>query len=126
MVKITSLSISEEELKELEELQKEMGLDGRSETIRAAISLLKLEQNNLRKISGKINALLIIIHEHSRNVIDINHLNEDLIKTHMHNHLSNHKCLDLFMIEGNSERIKEMMKSLSKNKKISLTKLIII
>ena len=126
MDKIISMSLKEEDLLGLNSLTKKLNLKSRSETIRKALALLDQEQKYLEKSKGRISGILIIIHEHSKNTLKISHEYQHLIKNHNHSHLANHKCIDSFIIEGQSSEIKQILKNFNKDKKTLLVKLIII
>jgi len=50
---------------------------------------------------------------------------EDVTTTQIHSHLKNNKCLEIFVLEGESDRIKEMLKQFQTNRKMDLAKLIV-
>lgn len=122
---IISMSLKKETLEKLDSLGKELNIGSRSEIIRSAINLLDLEIKNQSRIKGKISALLILIHEHANTTKKIHHI-QNLVKTHLHNHLENKSCLDIFLLEGNSEQIKSLSQEFQKDKKIKISKLIIL
>ena len=126
MDKIISMSLKEEDLSGLNSLTKKLNLKSRSETIRKALALLDQEQKYLEKSKGRISGILIIIHEHSKNTLKISHEYQHLIKNHNHSHLANHKCIDTFIVEGQSSKIKQILTNFNKDKKTLLTKLILI
>ena len=114
---IISMSVKQETLDKLDIIGKELGIDSRSEIIRSAVNLLDLEIKNQSQIKGKISALLILIHEHANTTNKI-HSIQNLVKTHLHNHLENESCLDVFVLEGNSNEIKSLSQQFQKDKKI--------
>lgn len=123
--KIISISLKQPDLENLESLTAYLSLKSRSETIRKALILLEQEQTSL---SAKKNAsgVLIIIHNHSKNTLKISHTYQDIIKSHTHSHLSNHKCIDTFIIDGPSKEIKQILNNFNKDKKTLLVKLLLI
>lgn len=120
------MSIPDDYLDKIDSLTKDLNLNGRSETIRNAIELLALESKLTKKITGKVNAILIITHLHSKNTSKISHTNQDLIKTHIHTHIKDEKCTDFFILEGDAEKIKNLSNNFHKDKKTILSKLIIL
>jgi CopG family transcriptional regulator, nickel-responsive regulator len=127
MAKIISISLDEETLKELEDIQSKIGFSGRSETIRAGLSLLSSENKDSQSLKGKIGASLIVVHkEHSsREISAISHKHQKLIQTHIHNHLDNHKCLEIFVLNGDGKEIKSLYDNFQKSKKTDFVKLIV-
>lgn len=124
---IISVSLNDTILKEIKRIQEEQGYSGRSEVIRAGTRLLISEFKNTEKFSGKINSILLVIHSHdTENIVSgIKHKYEDVTTTQIHSHLKNNKCLEIFVLEGESDRIKEMLKQFQTNRKMDLTKLIV-
>lgn len=124
---IVSISLNDIILQEIDKIQKNHGYSGRSEVIRSGLRLLISEYKDTEKISGSINSILLLIHSHdTENIVsDIKHRFEDVTKTQIHNHMEKNKCLEIFVLEGDSERIKEMFKQFQTNRKMDLVKLII-
>lgn len=118
---IISFSISQELLNEIESIEKQK----RSDFIRKAISNLVSEQKTNNDLKGTIDAILLIKHpeKNSENIMKIRHHHQELIQTHLHTHLENHQCLELLMLKGRAEKIKEMTKALESSKKATLVKL---
>ena len=123
--RIISISLKSPQLESLNSLTKDLGLKSRSETIRKSLKLLEQEQKS-SKTKGKISGVLIIIHNHSKNTLKISHQYQSLIKNHNHSHLSNHKCIDTFIIQGQHQEVRKIIKGFNKDKKTTLVKLIII
>jgi CopG family nickel-responsive transcriptional regulator len=111
---ITSISMSKELFDDLNRVQKELGYSGRSETIRAAIRMLVNEARIQESQSGLIHGVLIVIHDHESEtmVSEIKHSYPDVIYTQLHNRFKEGKCLELFIIEGDSERVRRLINEL--------------
>ncbi len=124
---IISVSLNENILKDIEKIQNEHGYSGRSEVIRAGVRLLISESKDIEKLFGEINSILIVIHHHdSENAVsEIKHAFKDITKTQIHNHFEKEKCLELFVLQGEAERIKEMNRLFNTNKKMDIVKLIV-
>ena len=121
--KIISMSLHDDILEEIDSLKKDMGFKGRSETIRAGINSLSAERKNRNKLKGKINATLSVVHNHAKNVGKLTHEYQDIVISHLHNHLDNNKCLDVFILKGNSSLIRDLVERFQKHKKIEQVKL---
>jgi len=121
---IISISLKKDTLEKINYLTEKLKLSGRSETIRNAISLLDSENKSLEKLKGKVSGILIIIHKHSKNTLKLSHIYQRNIKTHMHSHLENDQCIDIFIVEGKSDEIKEMKNTFQKDKRTIVSKLI--
>lgn len=124
---IISISLNEKLLGELDLLKEDMGFSGRSDVIRAAARMLIDENKQSQKISGNVNAVLFLIH--SQKVEDkitmIKHDYEDIINTQIHSHLKEENCLEIFILEGDSSRIKELARNFRKCGKMEHLKLIV-
>jgi CopG family nickel-responsive transcriptional regulator len=103
-----------EHFDDLNRVQKELGYSGRSETIRAAIRMLVNEARIQESQSGLIHGVLIVIHDHESEtmVSEIKHSYPDVIYTQLHNRFKEGKCLELFIIEGDSERVRRLINEL--------------
>jgi CopG family nickel-responsive transcriptional regulator len=124
---IISLSLNEAILNEIEKIQKEQGYSSRSEVIRAGVRILSSENKEMDLLTGKINSILLLVHDHNVEIVvsNIKHNFEDITTTQIHSHLKNNKCLEIFVLEGDTERIKEMIRQFKTNKKMDLVKLIV-
>lgn len=128
MAKIISISLNEEILKEIDKVQKELGFSGRSEVLRAGARMLIADKKEKEKLVGKLNSLLLLIHDQKAEdtVTKIKHEFEDITKTQIHHHLKEDKCLEIFILEGNADRIKQFIKLFQTSRKIEYIKLIVL
>ncbi|MDI6701455.1 CopG family ribbon-helix-helix protein [Methanothermobacter wolfeii] len=107
---VVSVSIGEKLLEEIDRIRDDMGFSGRSDVIRTAARMFIDEKKNLDELSGDINAVIFLIH-HKRvedRVNNIKHDYEDIINTQVHSHLRDGNCLEIFILEGDAERITEL------------------
>jgi CopG family nickel-responsive transcriptional regulator len=126
-VPIVSISLNDEILSEIDKLQKSMGFSGRSEIIRAGIRNLISEEKQRSNLSGLIHAILMIIHdeESEQIVTGIKHNHEELIGTHLHSKIEGNKCMELFLLHGEAEKVDIMTKDFKTNKKMDHVRLVI-
>ena len=126
MATIISMSLNETLLKEIDSITKSMGFSGRSEAIRAGMRSLVLEHKQQVKLHGVIDASLLLVHneQYSGEVSLIRHNYLDIIKTQIHNHLENHKCLEIFVLKGDAKKIVGLLNEFETTKKIEFVKLI--
>ena len=124
---IISISLNDNILKEIEKIQTNQGFSGRSEVIRAGVRLLVSENKETEKLTGDINSILIVIHDHNSESIvsDIKHDFKDITKTQIHSHFENEKCLEIFVLQGKAERIKKIYRLFNTSKKMDIVKLIV-
>lgn len=123
---IVSISLNEEILTELDKLQKSMGFSGRSEAIRAGIRSFVSEEKQKSDLSGNIHAILLVVHndEFDHIVSGITHNFEDLITTHLHSKIEKEKCMELFVIDGDAEKVSTMTRDFQTNKNMDTVKLV--
>ena len=123
---IVSISLNEEILSELDRLQKSMGFSGRSEAIRAGIRSFVSEEKQKSDLSGNIHAILLVVHNDNFDhiVSGITHNFEDLITTHLHSKIEKENCMELFVIDGDAEKISTMTRDFQKNKNMDTVKLV--
>ena len=123
---IVSISLNEEILKELDKLKTNMGFAGRSEAIRAGIRSFVAEEKQKAELSGNIHAILLVVHndEYDDVVSHLKHNFEDLITTHLHSKIEGEKCMELFVIDGDAERVGTITRDFQTNKKMDTVKLV--
>ena len=123
---IVSISLNQEILSELDKLQKTMGFSGRSEAIRAGIRTFVSEEKQRSELVGNIHAILLVVHndEFDHVVSGIKHNFEDLITTHLHSKIEGEKCMELFGIDGDAERVSTITKDFQVNKNMDTVKLV--
>ena len=121
-----SVSLNDEILNEIDKLQKILGFSGRSEIVRAGIRNLLAEERDRENLSGHLFAVLLAIHNEKSDdqVTEMGHGYDKLITTHIHNKIDGDRCLEIFILKGDAEEIKEMTKKFQSNKKMDHVKLI--
>ena len=123
---IVSISLNDEILKQIDTLQKNLGFSGRSDAIRAWIRSFVSEEKQKEDLSGNVNAILLVIHndEYDNQVTDVKHSFEDLITMHLHSKIEGDKCMELFILKGESDIVSEITKNFQTNKKMDTVKLV--
>jgi len=123
---IVSVSLNEDILTEIDKLQKALGFSGRSEIVRAGIRNLLADEKDRQNLSGRLFAVLLAIHDEKSDdqVTEMGHGYDKLITTHIHNKIDGDRCLEMFLLKGNAEEIKDMTKKFQSNKKMAHVKLI--
>ena len=124
---IVSVSLNDNIVEEMDGLQKQFGFSGRSELIRAGIRMLLTDKLDKEKLAGDIGCVLTVTHEEEdeQSVTSIKHKFEDIIKTHLHCKLKKNKCLELFVLDGEASKVREMTKEFQSNEGMEHVKLII-
>ena len=123
---IVSISLTEEILKEIDSLQKNLGFSGRSDAIRAGIRSFVSEEKQKENLSGSVNAILLVVHndEYDNQLNGIKHSYEDLITTHLHSKIEGDKCMELFMLKGEADSVSSITKDFQINKRMDTVKLV--
>ncbi|MCK4476384.1 MAG: CopG family ribbon-helix-helix protein [Methanophagales archaeon] len=124
---IISISLTDEILEEIDRLQKELGFSGRSEVMRAGARMLLADNKEKEALEGRLNSVLLLIHAQKveDTVTEIKHEFEDIISTQIHNHLREDKCLEVFILEGDAARVKQLVRLFHASGKMDYVKLII-
>jgi len=111
---IVSISLSDEALESLDEIGKAYGLKGRSEAVRRSIGAAVNEMQDLKDLKGQVEGVLIIVkRDHAdpwMSMIQAKH--EAEIKTQLHSHLKDHKCLEVMVISSEGERLSSMIREI--------------
>lgn len=111
---IVSISLDDECLESLDTIVSTLGLRGRSEAVRASIRSAMNELRETDEFSGPTEGVMIIVHGSHFNqwVGMIQHKYNESIKTQLHSHLRNGKCLELMIISGDGTSIRNMMREI--------------
>ena len=123
---IISISLNGGLLKEVDRIQNAFGFSGRSEVIRAGVRMLIADNKEKGNLEGMLNSVLLLIHAQKveDTITAIKHDFEDIISTQIHNHLRDDKCLEVFILEGDADRIKQLVRAFQTNRKMDYVKLI--
>ena len=123
---VISISLNEQNVKDLDAIQKELGFSGRSEAVRTALRMLVAERNERKKMMGHVDGALIIVTEmgSSESIDEIYHKNQEMIKTHIHNHVGGDRCMNLLMIGGEASRVNKILDELERLEGVSYLKFI--
>ena len=111
---IVSISLPDEAIDSLERIREHLDLSGRSEAVRASIKIAEAEMKEMERMDGDVEGVLIVVHSthHDSWVGMLQHRYESIIKTQLHSHLQNRKCLEVMIISSASGSFGEMMKEI--------------
>ena len=130
MVAIISLALPDSLLYELDKVVRDEGYASRSEVVRASLRSFLSKRRWLSDLKGSFLATLMFTYLKGR--VNIELLNElkhefdDVIATEVHMHLEEENCLEILVIKGRGERIKELTGRLSSLKGIEQVELMTI
>jgi CopG family transcriptional regulator, nickel-responsive regulator len=117
---IVSLSLPDQMLKSMDEIQESVGFSGRSELVRAGIRLLLEDTRQKNALSGLVTAVIVVGHskEDEEPVTRLKHKYEDIVKTHVHCKVSHEDCIEVFVLSGDGKQVASMTKEFEKERKI--------
>lgn len=123
---IVSVSLNDKILAELDSYQRQLGFSGRSEIIRAGIRAFVSDEKQKSKMTGNVNAILLVVHEdeYDSTASEIASNYEDLVITRMHSKIDGKKCMELFVLKGDAKDVSDMSKKYTANKYMDSTKII--
>lgn len=106
---VISISLAGELLKKLDAFMHDKGYSSRSEAIRDAVRDFLSEHELSRFEKGRVTATITAISEYERRDVDekltrTRHEFNDIITGNMHIHLGKDYCLEIYIVEGESEQ----------------------
>ncbi|WP_396610632.1 CopG family ribbon-helix-helix protein [Haloferax sp. S1W] len=107
---VVSVSMPEELLERIDSFAGEHGYTGRSEVVREAARNLLGEFEDKRLEDRDLMAVVTVIFDYETTSVEermmgLRHDYEGLVKSNFHNHVGNHYCMELFVLEGQLEDI---------------------
>jgi CopG family nickel-responsive transcriptional regulator len=123
---IVSLSLPDQMVRAMDQIQESVGFAGRSELVRAAIRLLLEDTRAKDSIVGKANAVIVVGHarDDEEPVTRLKHKFEDIVRTHVHVKVSHEDCVEVFVLSGEGNVIAAMTKEFEKERKIRSVRLL--
>jgi len=124
---VVSVSLNDKLLEDIDDFMDEQGFSGRSEVMRTAVRALLRDRKEISGLEGTVDAVVIVTHkdEDSGEIDNIQHDYQDTITTQLHNHMEGHKCLEVFMLHGGAEKVKELYNKLEASSKVEQSKIIV-
>ena len=117
---VVSLSLPDQMLESMDEIQRSVGFAGRSELVRAGIRLLLEDTRQKNALNGVVTAVIVVGHskDDEEPVTRLKHKYEDIVKTHVHYKVSHEDCVEVFVLSGEGRDIASMTKEFEKERKI--------
>jgi CopG family nickel-responsive transcriptional regulator len=111
---VISISLTSELLRQLDDFMKEKGYSSRSEAIRDAVRDILSEYELSHFEKGKVTATITVISEHERHDVDehlthLRHEHDEIVSGNMHIHLGKTYCLEIFITEGEVQKIMDFI-----------------
>ena len=122
---IVSVSMDETVLKNLDEIAQRRKYRSRSEAVREALREF-LDVTEWERGGGQASVILAVIYEKGNPKADLAMLQHrfDEIRTMLHTHLNEVDCLQIFIAEGASTRLKELIGQIRRVKGVKQIKFI--
>ncbi len=123
---IISVSLNDENISALDRIQKTYGLSGRSEAVRTAINAALADIREIEGLDGTVEGVLVIVRGNHADpwMSLIQAKYEKAIKTQMHSHLQNHKCLEVMVVSCDAGSLSEMLKEIQREGKADYVKFV--
>ncbi len=127
MPHILSISVDDKTLRELDSIKKLGVYSGTSEVFRAGLSALFGELHEAEKLSGRVNAVLLVLHREDAedHVTKLKHRFDNLVSTQVHQKLEHDYCLEIFVLSGDATRVRDMQKAFRADKKMLMARLVV-
>jgi len=123
---VISVSLTEKNIDDLDKFQKLLGLAGRSEAIRVCLRSAETELRERETLKGELDGIIIAVHkaEEGHGVDEARHKFQKNIITQVHSHLKSGKCLDVFLVSGDSTSITDLIADFQKDDTLEYIKFV--
>jgi CopG family nickel-responsive transcriptional regulator len=107
---VVSVSMPESLLDRLDEFADEHGYTGRSEVVREASRNLLSEFEDKQLEGRELMSTVTVVFDHETSsaeerMMQVRHEHEGLVVSNVHNHVGDHYCMELFVLEGELDDI---------------------
>jgi CopG family nickel-responsive transcriptional regulator len=107
---VVSVSMPDELLERIDAFAEEHGYTGRSEVVREAARSLLGEFDDEQLEGRELMGLVTVLFDYEatdveQQLMHLRHDHDDLVVSHVHNHVGDHYCMELFILEGGLEAI---------------------
>jgi CopG family nickel-responsive transcriptional regulator len=107
---VVSVSMPESLLERLDEFAEEHGYTGRSEVVREASRNLLSEFEDKQLEGRELMSTVTVVFDHETSsaeerMMQVRHEHEGLVVSNVHNHVGDHYCMELFVLEGELDEI---------------------
>ena len=107
---VVSVSMPEELLERLDSVAEEHGYTGRSEVVREAARSLLGEFHDEQLEGRDLMGLVTVLFDYEatdveQRLMHLRHDHDELVVSHVHNHVGDHYCMELFILEGDLDAI---------------------
>ncbi|WP_257297759.1 CopG family ribbon-helix-helix protein [Haloarchaeobius sp. FL176] len=102
---VVSVSMPEELLERIDQFSDEHGYTGRSEVVREASRNLLGEFEDKKLEDRELIGVVTVLFDYEsskveQRMMNLRHEYENLVASNVHNHVGDHYCMELFILEG--------------------------
>ena len=107
---VVSVSMPDELLERIDDFSEGHGYTGRSEVVREASRNLLGEFEDKRLEGRELMGVVTVLFDYEttnveEKMMNLRHEHEGLVASNFHNHVGDHNCMELFVLEGSLEEI---------------------
>lgn len=111
---VVSVTLPGDLLKKFDQFSKSRGYYSRSEAFRDALRSLMVEAEVAKLETGRVAATVMITCEYARRDVDlkmteVRHEFDDIVVENVHRHINKEYCLEVFIAEGDYQRVLELI-----------------
>ena len=111
---VVSITLPNDLLRKFDQFTKARGYYSRSEAFRDAIRSIIAEADLAKLETGSVAATMMITCEYARRDVDlrmseVRHEFDDIVVENFHRHIDQQYCLEVFIAEGNYQRVLELI-----------------
>ena len=118
---IVAVSMTDEDLEEINFLQKKGKFSNRSEVVRHAVQSLMAEHRNVERAQGQVTAIVTAVYYkkgQGHNISSVQHEFKKFITATIHAHTSDGYCTEIMILTADAEKVREFLKKLRSQKKV--------
>jgi len=124
-----SMSLPKDLLNEFDEVLRDRGYQSRSKGIRDAIKDYIVRYQWMKEMEGERVGVIAVIYDHHytgvmEDLADIQHAYREYISAVMHVHMTERHCLEVIVVRGDVEKIRELTEKMMRLKGVEHVRLI--
>jgi len=122
------ISLPENLLTRFDSIIEKRGYSSRSEGIRDAIRSYITYYEWMNDVEGERQGIITMVYDHDHRglldaVTEIQHENRKIIQSSIHSHLTNERCMEVILVRGDGQHIRELSERLMALKGVESVKL---
>lgn len=127
----TGITLPNDLLRDVAEFMKETNIRSRSKLISEALRMYLAERKFLLQRVSEVVGGVFIVYNHERGetlmrLVDVQHKYLDIIKSVLHMHITHEKCMEILVIEGKTDKIRELVSALENIIGVELVRIITV